>query len=133
MKLQSQKALVKASKEEIIAFLSDARHLYHLLPQNKISDWKADESQCSFKVQGAIIITLVEDGKTENQVMLRSGEKSPFAFGLTIELSDADGGTEGYIAFDGEVSMFLKMMVEKPLAALFDYMTKALQTHFQSK
>lgn len=134
MKLVSEKALVQANNEEIIEFLSDANNLFHLIPKDKISDWEADENQCSFKVQGGITITLVENGnEAPNKVFLKSGEKSPFPFNLIVHLKNAEMATEGYIEFDGEVNMFLKMMVEKPLLALFNYMTERLQAWYENK
>jgi carbon monoxide dehydrogenase subunit G len=130
MEIKSEKALVNASKSDIIHFLKDARNLEHLLPTDKIQDFKSDESTCSFKVQGAIVITLVENGVSENEVFLKSGEKAPFPFDLTVQLSDQGNQTEGYIHFQGDVNMFIKMMAEKPLTALFEHMTKALQQHY---
>ena len=64
-------------------------------------------------------------------IFLKSGEKSPFPFKLTIFLSEKESTrTEGYIEFDGEVNAFLKMMVEKPLLSLFNYMSNKLDKHF---
>ncbi len=131
MKIESQKAVVHASSADIIDFLSNSENLIHILPQDKISDWKADKNECSFKVQGGIVITLLQNGLEQpNKLYLKAGEKSPFPFDLTIHLKSVDLGTEGYIEFDGKVNMFLKMMVEKPLTALFDYMTEALQNWY---
>ncbi len=134
MKINSDKAIVSASSETILEFLSNAENLIHLLPQDKISDWKATNEECSFKVQGGIVITLVENGmEAPIKLFLKSGEKSPFPFTLTIHLDQKDLATEGYIEFDGEVNMFLKMMVEKPLTALFNHMTRELQNWFGDK
>jgi hypothetical protein len=38
--------------------------------------------------------------------------------------------TEGFIVFDGELNMFLKMLVEKPLTALFNIMSENLKKYF---
>lgn len=134
MTIKSDKAFVAASNSRILEFLSSSENLIHLLPQDKITDWKADLNQCSFKVQGGIIITLVQNGmESPNKLFLKSGEKSPFPFQLTIHLSQQELGTEGYIEFDGQVNMFMKMMVEKPLAALFNHMTAELQNYFANK
>lgn len=134
MKITSEKAIVQASNAEILEFLSNSENLYHLLPQDKISDWEASVDQCSFKVQGGITITLLQNGKEEpNKLFLKAGEKSPFPFDLTVHLAAAEKGTEGYIEFEGKVNMFLKMMVEKPLSALFNHMTKELQNYFANK
>ncbi len=134
MKIESQKATVQASQTEILEFLSNAENLIHLLPQDKISDWEATTEQCSFKVQGGIVITLIQNGmESPNKLFLKAGEKSPFPFDLTVRISPLSGATEGYIEFDGKVNMFLKMMVEKPLTALFDHMTKQLQNWYADK
>ena len=131
MILTGEKVNVKTSIKSIESFLTDSKNIEHLLPKDKISSFQADESYCSFKVQGGITISLVQDGVDGEKIFLRSGEKSPFPFKLTIHLKQIeDELTEGYIEFDGEVNAFLKMMVEKPLMSLFNYMSHKLSTHF---
>ncbi len=132
MDLKSDKVAISASVEDVHAFLSDARNLELILPQDKISDFKADENQCSFKVQGAIVISLIQNGSEATKIFLKSGEKSPFPFKLTVYLEDKGLKTEGFIEFDGEVNSFLKMMVEKPLQALFNFMSHKLEAHFNN-
>jgi len=132
MTLDSEKVIVRETPANICTFLKDANNLIHLLPQDNISDFKSTKEDCSFKVQGGITISLIQDGmEGNNKLFLKSGEKSPFPFRLTINLNETDDGTEGDIHFDGEVNMFLKMMVEKPLGNLFNYMSKKLKVHFQ--
>ena len=131
MTIDSNKVTVNAEPSIIIEFLKDANNLIHLLPQDNISDFKSSEQECSFKVQGGITISLIEDG-TEGveKLFLKSGEKSPFPFRLTININQKEEITEGYIHFDGEVNMFLKMMVEKPLTNLFNYMSNKLMEKY---
>lgn len=132
MKLESDKVIVNATVPVIIDFLKNAENLYELLPKDNISDFKADSSQCSFKVQGGFEISLVQNGITGNVLHLKSGEKTPFPFNLNINLKEIDTTrTEGNIEFDGEVNMFLKMLVEKPLGNLFNYMSKKLKDKYQ--
>ena len=132
MELKSDKVGISASIEDVHAFLSDARNLELILPHDKISDFKADENQCSFKVQGAIVISLIQNGSEATKIFLKSGEKSPFPFKLTVNMEDKGHMTEGFIEFDGEVNSFLKMMVEKPLQALFNFMSHKLEEHFNN-
>jgi len=132
MKIDSTSVHVTAPQTEVFGFLQDARNFSHLLPQDKISEWSATEDQCSFKVQGGITITLVQNGTADgNKVLMKSGDKSPFPFSLTIHVKESGNETEGFIAFDGEVNMFLKMMVEKPLTNLFNYMSTKLMEYYQ--
>ena len=131
MELKSIQVSVKASRADIISFLSNSENLWLILPQDKISDFKASMESCSFKVQGGITISLIQNGHEENKLFLKSGEKTPFPFNLTIHLTENSSLTDGYIHFDGEVNAFLKMMVEKPLSALFNYMSEKLKSHFE--
>lgn len=130
MQLNSEKVAVNATPEIILNFLKDARNLNELLPQDAIKDFEADENQCSFKVQGGFTISLVEDGIDGNNLFLKSGEKTPFPFRLTVHLAEMNEKTEGFIEFDGEVNAFLKMMVEKPLLNLFNYMSRKLKEKY---
>jgi len=131
MIIESNKVTVNAKIEEVFAYLKDTNHIYELMPQDKISDWKSDELSCSFKVQGGIIISFVQTSFEEPvRIDLKSGEKAPFPFLLTIFLEARDQKTNGYLKFEGEVNMFLKMMVEAPLTNLFNYMSQKLEQKY---
>ena len=131
MILTGEKVNVTSNLENIEAFLKDSQNIESLLPKDKVSSFQADKDSCSFKVQGGFTISLIQDGHEEGKIYLRSGEKSPFPFRLTIHLTEIEENiTEGYIEFDGEVNAFLKMMVEKPLLSLFNYMSHKLSTQF---
>ena len=132
MELKSERVLIAASIIDIKVFLTNSKNLELLLPQDKISDFKADEKECSFKVQGAIIISLIQNGSEETKIFLKSGEKSPFPFLLTVFLEEENEKTNGFIEFNGEINPFLKMMVEKPLQALFNFMSHKLKEHFNN-
>lgn len=132
MKIDSQRVKVNASPKEVFDFLSNAKNIEELLPKDDIKEFEADEKSCSFKVQGGITITLVQDALVPfERVEMKSGEKSPFPFDLVIHLQESDDkSTEGYLAFDGEVNSFLKMMVQKPLTNLFNYMSVKVKEKF---
>lgn len=98
---------------------------------DKVSDFTSDTEQCSFKVQGGITISLIQDGHEGlDKLFMRSGEKSPFPFRLSIVMNESGNQSEGYIEFNGDVNAFLKMMVERPLTNLFNYMSNKLVEQF---
>lgn len=131
MKIDSEKVIVDASIEEVYAFLENAENIGELLP-SEAKDFNGTATECSFKVQGGITISLIQEELVpNNEIHMKSGEKSPFPFTLIIHLNAQDGNTEGYIAFDGEVNAFLQMMVKKPLTNLFNYMTHKMKTKFE--
>lgn len=131
MKIESSKVIVNADQKKVAAFLRDSQNLIHLLPKDQFSDWKSTETECSFKVQGAVTISLIQNGSEgDSKIFMKSGAKSPFPFTLTLILEAQGKSTEGYIIFDGELNVFLRMMVEKPLTALFNIMSENLKAHF---
>lgn len=131
MKIDSTQVSVNTDIQTVYGFLMNMENLIHILPKDNISDFTADTTSCSFKVQGGFSIPLTRTESTEfTEIKLKSGEKAPFPFHLTIHLTDKGTTTDGYIAFDGEVNMFLKMMVEKPLTNLFNYMSTKLQAYY---
>ena len=131
MKLISQEVEVGTEPKAVLDFISSPVNIEKLLPSDKISDFVFDDQICSFKVQGGITISLVQAGREGNEkVFLKSGEKSPFPFELTIHAQPIPSGSKGWIEFNGEVNAFLKMMVEKPLGALFNYMSNKMKEQF---
>jgi len=134
MKITSEKAYVTTSMVELYAFLSQAENISVLLPHDKITDFQSDANGCSFRVQGGILIPLVYTNREAiNHIEMKSGEKAPFPYTLTIHLNDLTHVVEGHIEFHAEISIFMKMMVEKPLIALFNTMTFQLQQHFSTE
>ncbi|MCB9223004.1 MAG: hypothetical protein R2780_11180 [Crocinitomicaceae bacterium] len=130
--ITSNKVVISASDEDVFAYLNDFNNIKDLLPQDKISDWKATKDDCSFKIQNAAVIPLVKDSVTEHSLInVVSGDKAPFPFTLKINIKDlGDGKTEGYLDFNGEINAFLRMMVVSPLTNLFNYMAEKLQEKF---
>jgi hypothetical protein len=134
MEIKSVKVQVTTSPVKLFTFLSDTNNIQLLLPQDKISDWKADGTSCSFKVQNAATISLVQASLNPySEVSMKSGEKSPFPFNLNLFIEESSLGAQAFLEFNGEVNAFLRMMVEKPLTNLFNYMAEKLKTHFEAQ
>lgn len=132
MRLESDRVKVNASQEEVFEFMKNPQNVCELLPEDKVSEWKADETSCSFKIQNAATISLVQKNLIPSEkIEMVSGEKSPFPFTLDVFIEKDGEQSVGYIIFDGKVNPFLKMMVEKPLSNLFNYMSKKIKDHFE--
>lgn len=131
MKIESKHVTVPADQKAVFDYLSDLNNFKDLLPKDRIDDWDSNEEWCTFKVQGTATIDLLIKEKTPNEsLLLESGPKSPFPFTLLLILDPADGGTVAYQKVDAKVNPFLKMMVEKPLTNLFDYIADRLKEVF---
>ena len=131
MVIESTPAVAKVSIQEVFSFLRDVSNLYHLLPLDKIKDWEASSEHCSFKVQGGIIIPMEFLSENQpNQLVLKSGAKSPFPFTLTVNLNQVENQTEGQLIFDAKVSKMIQLVAEKPLRNLFNTMATKLTERF---
>lgn len=127
MKIESKTVTVPASPEKVFTYLANINNFKNLLPQERISEWESKEDYCSFKVQGTATIDLhLKSAKQFSELHLESGDKAPFPINLTVFLSENDNGTKAYQIMEAQVNPFLKMMVEKPLANLFDYIADRL-------
>jgi len=132
MKIESKKVKVNASSSEVFQYASNLNNFKELLPTNKISDWESKEDFCSFKIQGTATIDLHKESvETPSKINLKGGDKSPFPLKLEIFLNETEGETEVYQIVNAEVNPFLKMMVEKPLSNLFDFIADRLKEKFQ--
>ncbi|MCH2214438.1 MAG: hypothetical protein MK086_04625 [Flavobacteriales bacterium] len=131
MKIESKKVEVNAGNAEVFAYVSNLNNFKELLPIDKISDWESTEDFCSFKIQGTATIDLHKESiEKPSKIQLRGGEKSPFPIKLEIFLNENDGKTEAYQIVNADINPFLKMMVEKPLSNLFDFIADRLQEKF---
>ena len=129
MIIESKRGVVNRPINEVFEFLTDMNNFENLLPQDKISNWKSDNDQCSFKVQGTTSISFVkESSESPNRINIISGESSPFKFDLVIHLNEEDGKTVGHQIFNADINMFMKMMVESPLTHLINTMVDRLET-----
>ncbi len=134
MLIESIPASVDQPISVVFDFLKNIENLNFLLPQDKISAWTSNSSECSFKIQGGIIIPLVLDNTIENkEINLISGPKSPFPFTLSVKLSEiSEGETKGQLFFDAKMSKTIQFIAEKPLKNLFNSMAENIKVHFEA-
>ncbi len=133
-KIESKKVIIANSAQAVFEFLNDFNNVKKLLPEDKISDWEATIDACSFKIQNAAIIPLVKKSTIPfSKIDIVGGEKAPFPFTLDIFINEKGANeTEAYLFFNGDINMFLKMMVVKPLTALFDHMANELKVELEN-
>ncbi len=125
--IESKQVNVANNQKEVFDFLADLNNFKLLLPQDKISNWKSDTKSCSFKVNGMATIALIHESATENSAHhIVSGPESPFPFKLDIFVNADGDNSIAYNKFTGEINPFLKLMVEKPLSNLFNYIADRL-------
>jgi hypothetical protein len=131
--IRTEDVTVSKSAMEVFNYLDDLNNLFHLLPQDKITDWKGEKEKCSFKFQGAVKLKLIkEDAKSPEFIKFVSGENSPVYFSLTVNIKPVDDTSciVGQVSH-ADLNPIMKMMVQKPLKNLFDYISGRLVTVMQ--
>jgi carbon monoxide dehydrogenase subunit G len=129
--IESKRVEVEADSAEVYRFLEDMNNFKGLLPQDKISEWKASEKECSFKVKGGYTIGMAwKEGTPSSLIVLDSTKASPLPFTLNIHLEENGSATSAYQKCEVKANPFMMMMIEKPLKNLFDHIAGNLQIHF---
>ena len=120
--IESKHVSVNNTQQEVFEFLGDLNNFQQLLPQDKISNWKSDKNFCSFKVSGMATIDLhLKSSEPNKSHHIVSGTEAPFPFTLDIFVEEQGENSVAYNKFSGDINPFLKLMVEKPLSNLFNY------------
>ncbi len=121
---------VAASAEQVFTFLSDLNNLQKLMP-DRVENWQSDADQCTFMIKGMAEIGMkIEERHASHTLKLSSQGKVPFTFKLDILIRPSEAGCETCIVFNGEVNMFMKMMVETPLTNFFKMLLEKLPSQF---
>jgi hypothetical protein len=127
MTIESKHVIIKNTPQEVFNYLKDLNNFKQLLPQDRISEWVSSMEMCKFKIQGTATIELVYKSSEEfSHLHIVSGEASPFQFTLDIYIKPITEGCEAYQIFEGDINAFLKLLVEKPLTNLFNYIADKL-------
>ncbi len=131
-KIESKKVTVGASASEVFAYVSDLNHFEDLLPPDRIENWRSDENSCRFKIKNVSEIGFKKKSEDAPQYLqLVSDESAPFPFTINVHIKPlGDNKCEAYQVIDADINPFLKMMVEKPLRNLFDYIADRLSATF---
>lgn len=132
MIIETHHQKIKASNQEVYNFLMDMNNFKELFPQDKISDWQANEELCSMKVKSMGTLGLKRVASTAHSLIyIDSNGKVPFKFTLNIFIAkESENESLVHLVFDGAVNPFMKMMVEKPLIEFFNGLVKKLEQRY---
>jgi carbon monoxide dehydrogenase subunit G len=123
---------VAAQPEQVFTFLSDLNNLQKLMP-DRVENWQSDTDSCTFTIKGMAEIGMkIEERIPSHTLKLVSHGKVPFKFNLDILIRPDSSGSncETAIVFNGDINMFMKMMVETPLTNFFKMLLEKLPSQF---
>ncbi len=127
MVIESKELEIPKSAENTYNYILHLPNIENLLPRDKISEFKATDTTFGFKIQGGFQVELELVEKTEfSKVTFKTTESNNLHFTLDILLDDLGASCKAKQVCTADINKFMRMMVEKPLSALFDYMVDRL-------
>jgi len=134
MKISSGKTEIFRSAEDLFVFLSDFQNFEKLMPE-KISNWSASPTNCSFEINGMATIELrISETIPCSFILMETEGKSPFPFKLKSNIEKTDA-LSTFVNFEVEAKLSLLMipMVKKPLQQLVDVLGEKLKNYLESQ
>jgi uncharacterized membrane protein len=131
MKLESKTGHIPFPAERIYNFLSNFNNFSHLVPADKIQNWKADESSCSFSLPrlGQTGVKIIE--KEPNKLIkLTSIDESSVIFTCWIQLKSMDQKkTIIRLTMEAGLNSMLEVMARKPLQEFLNKLVDQLEKY----
>lgn len=130
-KFESDKVLLQADAATVYDFLSDFRNFESLLP-SQVSNWQADDSSCSFTIQGVATLSMCIEEKTpHSNIHIVSCGKNPVEYTLDCFIYQEEGGRcSALLEFDAALNPFMKAVASRPLQNFVSLLAQKLQQHF---
>ncbi len=124
---ESNKILIKRPAKEIFDFLSDFRNFEKLMPE-EITNWRADESSCSFTIKNMADLNMAFGERQANEkITMISRGKNPFVYDLNVFMDENGEGTQTQIVFNADLNPMLSMMVSNPLKNFINILNEKLK------
>lgn len=129
-KYSSAPSIVNKSPEYWFAFFTDIRNFRKLLPEDKISDWEAEETRCRFQISGLTKVAFsIKEKKPFTKVVYSGSEKMPVPLSIVMEIFPVEEQPEKSkvaLHIETELNPVMKMMLDKPLSNLVQTIASAL-------
>ncbi|MFO7658246.1 MAG: SRPBCC family protein [Bacteroidales bacterium] len=135
LKIESKTGKLPVSDEKAYNFLSDFNNFTAFVPADKIKDWKATDSSCSFNVDvvGEVGIKTIEK-EPYKLIKLSGDEKSKFAFFLWIQLKNIEPqDTMIKLTIHADINPMLQMLAKNPLQKVVDLLVDQIIGYFEKQ
>ncbi|MCX6311603.1 MAG: hypothetical protein NT084_08180 [Bacteroidetes bacterium] len=129
-KIETEIVTIPQTQEKVFLFLSDFNNFEKLMPST-VSDWKATKVTCSFTIKEMAKVAMKIVSTTPNSnIRMASDEagKLPFSFTLdSIIVSTGENSCTGQLVFEGDIPLFIRPMVTKPLEKFFNALASKMK------
>ncbi len=130
-KFESNSISLNTDCKTVFEFLGDFRNFESLLP-SQVSNWKADESSCSFTIKDLSDLSMRIDAKyPHNNIHIVSEGKNPVDFQLDYFFrGKEDNKCQLSIVFDVKLNPFQKMVASNALQNFINMLADKLKERY---
>lgn len=126
MKLESPKAKVAKSQEEVYSFITNLNNFEQLMPESK-EKFEVDGDSFIFGLKGMPEIRLVLQEKNEFNKVVLGAASSKLAFTLSVNIAAvSETESEVDLLFEGDFNPMMAMMIKKPLQKFINTLSEKL-------
>ncbi len=129
-KIESKTGTIDQPSDKIFNYLADFRNFEHIIPQDKIYDWKAGEDQCEFSVPGIGEATMKIVEKEPYKLIKITGDANQgnYHFYLWTQLKQSEESvTKMKLTIQADLNPMLEMMAKKPLKNFVDLLIDQME------
>ncbi|MBE0655991.1 MAG: SRPBCC family protein [Bacteroidales bacterium] len=129
-KIESEVTRSEMNDEELFLFISDFNNFEHLLPADKVKDWKSDGESCSFTIDGigSAGLRIIEKDPSK-MIKISSEGGSPINFKMWIQLKKMEeNDTRVKVTIDPDINIMLMAMVKNPLKEFVDMLAEQISS-----
>ncbi|NUM31472.1 MAG: SRPBCC family protein [Bacteroidetes bacterium] len=128
--IESNQVQVNSTSNEVFNFLNDLNNHRLIMPQS-VSDWWSNFDEAKLKIQGIGSLHLKKSEiKHNSYIKIVPVSKAPVDLNIEWFITPDNNACNAKVVINAELNMFMKMVAEKPLKNIADYMAEHLKKHF---
>jgi carbon monoxide dehydrogenase subunit G len=124
--IESNTEIIEFPDERVFQFLSNLNNHQTLMPK-EVSEWWSNDSEARLKIQGLGKLHLkVGESKPNTYLKIIPIGATPVDLFIEWIIETDSGNSKAKAIIHAELNMFMRMVAEKPLKSLADYMASKL-------
>ena len=130
MKIESKAGRSEYPASALYNFISDFRNFNNFIPQDKVSEWTAEEEKCSFRMDllGRMALTIVEKESPKLVKISSDPSVSQYNFNLWIQFKEAgEKDTRLRITIEPQLNQVMLSMVKGHLKSFIDSLVDEIE------
>jgi carbon monoxide dehydrogenase subunit G len=126
---ESRKGNLESSPEDVFNFVTDIRNFNRFIPEEKISNLKLEQDECSFQVNmiGYVNFRIAEKIRFR-KVLYAGNAMKTNNFSLELQIANSrDNNSEIKLFLETDMNSFLKMVATEPIKQFLETLVTEME------